>query len=470
MKLSEIQWSISSRAGLLHDLITKDNGSPFILPKGSRAALPTDLLVGHPPGSSRTCSPVLRVRDETIDDLLAWLYSFAEDAMPVSTYCRIVSDADFLMLEDCEAEAPARLDHAATFPAIRRWASVIIGEIIDRSGIGVMPEVSASWALLSYSFTSAVAHLRYGHHTPSIKRITERLHSAHLDPETASSGPSLSLFSVVWSICHQMPIGVGDPIDAILLVLHKLGNAFREEPALLQDADEWILEMILELVRSPGVASGSLEKRLTAHDHFVEVVGSAERGSSLVKSFGIAAAAFLVGRGTSHVHLLASSKHSFAPVWFSLLAGVCGELYWDTRWLLINKRLESLLQFYVSDESLPPSMVDLSWAEYDWIRRGRGPIDFLRGLTKLVPSFITVELYPGVPFQIRVAKGQREPVAQSTKPEVEPPSNLVLAERLEEIARELRRGRTPQSVAAPLRNQQELPLDTPPKRNRNTRR
>ena len=435
MNYSQLRWQEIAKEDLIPAVISGDRRDIHALSPAERSNSPKwDISASFDASDSR---PIVCIGDDVFDSTMAWLNTYYEEVMPLSTYCRLITYSEFKALLDSASSSrlPSKI-----------WSSVVTGEIIARSGTGdILGDISMTWATLSYTFSASIAFSLYGGGNKLLTIFLDRLKSIHDDDRFGSNDTSIDSFSQIWRICHEATCEPLKPRDAIGHALwytkkDKNQSCFGD---LKQRA---LLEKIINL---PEFSSDSLETRLSGFDRSIELLKK-ESSPSDIYAFGSAASAFLVGRGTSHVHLIGSSPNKLSFLWLSVFAGLCGEATWDAAWLGVTRRIESALRFYTLKTATGGPLSDLSWCEFNWIKRGKGGIESLRSMIKLAPNLITTEIIPGVPVQVRVSKANREGPPPATKQN----SNQdfeVLANRLEDIVKELRAGK------APPPNKKEIP-------------
>ena len=103
----------------------------------------------------------------------------------------------------------------------------------------------------------------------------------------------------------------------------------------------------------------SIEQRVVAFNSLVnEVVNSRLSDVASIAAL-LGAAAFLVGRGTSHISLLrkAAKNYPGAFMWFGTFAGLTGPSTWDVKWARAVRSIDRFVgdKFDISD----PSSADL---------------------------------------------------------------------------------------------------------------
>jgi hypothetical protein len=119
----------------------------------------------------------------------------------------------------------------------------------------------------------------------------------------------------------------------------------------------------------------------------------------------MAAAAFLVGRGTSHEFLLRRLGKVFpaAEAWFGLIAALTGVAAWDPDWTRATKSVERHIR--AGFDWTDSSGFDLSWTEFAWLASTfEGPEAFAT-IPKLMPRAVAVEILPGSSCQFKLAAG-----------------------------------------------------------------
>lgn len=128
----------------------------------------------------------------------------------------------------------------------------------------------------------------------------------------------------------------------------------------------------------------------------------------------LAAAAFLVGRSTSHAFLLKriSRVSPAACVWFGAMAALAGPRAWDASWLRAVKGAERLLRTEFSWSNAPSA--DICWPEFAWLAGTFDDVDQLANLPKMLPRTLGIEVVPGTVIQVRLGGGAAEADVRSS--------------------------------------------------------
>jgi hypothetical protein len=157
-----------------------------------------------------------------------------------------------------------------------------------------------------------------------------------------------------------------------------------------------------------ALQSDSIEDRTIA---FKKLAGEimlnfADQPYSSYSSALLAAAAFLVGRGTTHAFMLRPLAKRLPTVfiWFGLIAALSGPRTWDANWSRATKGIERLLRSKF-DWCDPPS-TDLCWAEYSWLANAFDGVEVFSELPKMLPRVLSIEVIPGAMCQLRLSSGK----------------------------------------------------------------
>ncbi|AIL08991.1 hypothetical protein DP16_2432 [Stenotrophomonas maltophilia] len=320
-------------------------------------------------------------------ETLSWLRVFARDTFPLSQFGRVLSSDDWetISIEDNPTHS-FRDD---------RWASVVLGELLAQSEQDISLEnISLSRVQACFSIAIARAHKLYDSYKVT-RTSTERLRAIESDPRFLRRSINVDALVPIWSIASTN-MGRASEIWELAEFIATAAHAYQapNEPAPRENNP---LPLALR--------SESIEERVVA---FQQVASSAS--AAIVSSPNhasrhaatIAAAAFLVGRGTSHAFLIKkySKLASLAHVWFGLIAGLAGRKYWDPTWTKALKGVEKHVKASLSWSS--PPLSDISWIEYNWVTNAiRGP-QALQGIPRQVQTSLSIEIFPGVSCQMRL--------------------------------------------------------------------
>jgi hypothetical protein len=384
--MTELNFEFSSRDDLPDALFSMLN-SPFT-PKPIEAVEPNGLgaILGYPKKSSwhGYSSPYLIILPAVKTfELFAWLTTYAPETYPLSQFGRVVSRADF----DSVKKSAGQGKLFWTRPD--RWPSVILGEILAQSdgdiSVGSIP---LSRATATYSFSVAKASI--AHKDDSVtQECISRLESLSSDRRFVQRSIHTKSLHPIWS---KVGISWSDNAGAeqLLQACHPDNkDLFGNRPSIRD-----YLGLLSDSAESRVVAFRSFSKDWSAH------LGNS-RDQNDQAEMEIALAAFLVGRGTSHVFLLKDivKRNPSIYVWFGLVAALCGPTSWDPAWARAVKNIEKLLKSSFSWEEI--SSCDISWAEYQWLDSLDSDRIFLE-LPKLLPKVLSMEVIPGVVCQFRL--------------------------------------------------------------------
>lgn len=350
-------------------------------------------------------------------ELFSWLKTYAAETYPLSQFGRVVSIDDFRSVESLK-------DSSNVFwKRPDRWSSVVLGEILAQSDSD--PIVSAlplSRANATFSF--AVAKSAIAHRSDLVsEECIRRLRVLSEDKRFLDRSLSLTDIIPIWK---------------------KVGSTWDEYAGLPQLLKLIQVSQSKDLFEPPYAAvrnkafeellSDSVEQRVLAFRSFVNAQASVERHQteSFADAFEIALAAFLVGRGTSHVFLLKdmARKYPSVYVWFGLFAGLAGPVYWDVAWARAAKGIEKTLNAHFSWAESP--LCDISWPEYSWVASTDNE-KLITEIPKQLPKVLTIEIFPGATCQLRlkapnpVQKDRAVPSEQVAESVSFPQSDLVYA-------------------------------------------
>ncbi|MBN6742417.1 hypothetical protein JKG47_18235 [Acidithiobacillus sp. MC6.1] len=297
-------------------------------------------------------------------------------------------------MSDVSANTRQRVDH---------WASIAVGEAISQVE-GETELQSLPLSRLAGCFTTPVARaaLIWGCEQAT-RTCVDRLRSLETDRRFGRRPVGINQLMPIWSVVGAHIDGNLAPAEAATLILESAskhlmdtnsGNAAAAVSAVLNDYPELSSDSVEQRVG----AFNSLTQQLQ-HGAMQPLQGTLQ---STVASVIIAAAAFLVGRGTSHLFLLQRVQR-FAPAaagWFGAMAALTGPRAWDKAWLRATKGAERLLRPEFT--WLEPSGADICWAEFAWLARTFDGQDAFVELPKMLPRTLNIEIVPGAMCQFRI--------------------------------------------------------------------
>lgn len=357
-------------------------------------------------------------------ELLSWISTYAEEAFPISQYCRVLTRSEWLDLGTGATE-PRVLAAASHL-----WSSMIVGEMLGQVGLdagGSSVPISRASACLSFAFARTV--LLYPDREFAANACMDRLSKIERESRFGRRHLTTVALKRVWAAAtalEQVPQSGGEVAD---LVVQTAAGLNSDVLRALQDAD--------------GLFGDSAEGRVVAFDRVVDALSRMplnEASSRNMRALTIASAALIAGRGTSHVGLLAGHSRDLpeALVYFGLLAGVVGPRCWDKAWTQQAKGVERMLrQFYRIDE---PVQADICWPEFVWLAETYSAPEVLGRLPRSNVSGLAIELLPGVVCQFRLADqsiGSRAGGASRPSDAAEAESDNALGKESLERARRL---------------------------------
>jgi hypothetical protein len=328
-------------------------------------------------------------------DVFSWLSVYAEEAFPISQFARVLSQSDWELLNG--AQKGLQVERFRD----DRWACILLGEVLAQgdgdADISALPLSRAAGC-----FTAAMARAVRIHGTDEASRLcADRLRVLEADRRFVRRPVTVDALSPLWALAqaHARLDEETDLRDVVALVVSAATQLGVRGPVLGKSEPIGLLDEF------PDLHSDSVEDRVVAFQrvstHLAQMV-TATQQRPLVGLL-LAAAAFLVGRSTSHAFLLQQSARA-APVafaWFGLFAAMTGPRSWDPSWSRMAKGMEKMLRtgFDWGD----PTATDLCWAEYQWMSRTFEGTEALFKLPKLYPRLLSVEVVPGAPCQLRLA-------------------------------------------------------------------
>lgn len=362
---------------------------------GAPRPRPGNIVIGYleHPDFQRHISPQLVViNEESSVDVFSWLATYSPDVFPLSQFARVISDADwndFVPRDRLEFKKYNYQD---------RWASLVLGELLAQ-GDNETDLQNIPFSRASACFSTAISRsaLIYPKESTAFTSCISRLRKIEADTRFVKRPMAVGELAKGWGMLQHHEFRQRDfydsseemAIEAVhTLLAHHGATVGGRGPAL---------------ENYPGLRGGSMEERVLA---FRQIMAEAATESSVVDTYKnviIAAAAFLVGRGTSHLFLLRRFGKIFpsAVYWFGALASLAGPQCWDPKWSRAIKGIEKHLnlQFYWED----PTLTDICWHEYLWLNIAYSTPTAFGSLAKNSPNVVSIELVPGASCQMRLA-------------------------------------------------------------------
>lgn len=371
---------------------------------------------------------VFVLHNQNLKETLSWLRVYARDSFPLSQFGRVVTMDDWRLLAEGESSGHSFRDD--------RWASVVLGELLAQSDQDVpIDSLPVSRAQACFSTAVARTHKLYDSHKAS-RACVDRLRAIESDQRFLRRSVSVESLVPAWSMASTSFGKISSPGELAEFIIAAADS---------YDARGNLSSAGRRLSLHPGLFSDSIEERVVAFQQISREATSHVGNQGHISTHAaaaVAAAAFLVGRGTSHAFLIKKSARlaPLAHVWFGVMSGIAGPSFWDPSWAKALKGIEKHIRasFYWSD----PPMADISWAEYEWVSNAVRGHQAFSGISRQVNTSISIEVLPGASCQMRLqgddSKSQLKaaPQAQQLQNQ-EAPSKLSpdLVSALEQIVR-----------------------------------
>lgn len=339
---------------------------------------------------------IIVVGNNNAPEIFSWLKVYAPQTSPLSQFARVISVTDWDEFENSGAYK--------SFTSHRgdRWASVVLGEVLAQGEVDVeLNAIPLSRASACFSTAIARAFIVHGHEYANHTCI-DRLMKLEADKRFVRRSVSVENLLPIWSIMGAQIEDIHH-IDVIAELVVESARKFDK----------------FGIVATKGLPLPELKQYNTLQSDFIEdrIIAFKKLSSEIMLNFAdlpystyssalLAAAAFLVGRGTTHAFMLRPLARRLPTVfaWFGLIAALAGPRTWDTDWSRATKGIERLLRTKF-DWSDPP-VTDLSWAEYSWLAKTFDGVEVFSELPKMLPKVLSIEVIPGAMCQLRLASGK----------------------------------------------------------------
>jgi hypothetical protein len=409
MTTESIRWRLLERDTLPEALFGETSDQNVTTSRFESSELETGRIalgfVGNQRQSGYSPPSIAVMADKLASETFSWLKTYADETSPLSQFGRIVTTKDWALF--------TALIQGRQVNACREdyWASVILGETLAQGeGEGEPSTIPLSRALGCFSTAVARTASIYGHEIAT-RECTERLQKLAADPRFVRRSVAIEDLMPVWVMTNsQLPEAV-TAIEVVHLVVNTAWkNHFDDLLGVVSPS------LLLE---HRGLFSDSIEERVIAFNLLSSVLVQFAARSSRGNFCGVllAAAAFLVGRSTSHEFLLRKfgSQIPTAFVWFGLLAALAGPRAWDEHWSRATKGIER--QVRAKFDWTESVGVDLYWAEFTWLANNFVGNAVFATLPKMFPKVLSIEVVPGATCQLRLTVGGAiETEIQATDP------------------------------------------------------
>ncbi|EJY1760618.1 TPA: hypothetical protein ACXGKJ_005173 [Klebsiella oxytoca] len=343
---------------------------------------------------------MLVIDDAYFKDILSWLRVYAEELFPLSQYARvmlysdykqIISRGEYLLSEEINSE---------------ELACLAVGEALAISDSNIELK-NMALSRLSSCYTLPIARVIFNHGSDELLTVCQkRLSAIARDNRFLKRSVSVEqLDRALYFLRSFKTISFyeSDVYESVF----KFANEIINNNNIDSNKDSFVVYEIKKLLTL--MRSDSIEERVIAFNnisnHFSNI--TSEDVANDVSPL-IAAAAFLVGRSTSHLFLLNKTGKSFPIVflWFGIIAALVGSKAWDFSWLRVVKGAERLIMPSLIISDVSPA--DVSWLEFSWLLDVSNDSELLNDLPKMLPRTLSVEVVPGATLNIRLGGGASE--------------------------------------------------------------
>lgn len=372
-----------------------------------------DIVVGfcERPNYQERLAPLLIVTNEVSTfDVFSWMATYAPNTFPLSQFARVISDVDWEFLTSLSDERSYKYMHED------RWASLILGELLAQGeNDSELSGIPFSRANACFSSAIARASLIYPKNSRAFSTCLNRLRKIESDSSFVRRPVSVALLAKTWETLHTHEYRRSDSYNSTE------GQVVEAIEILLANQSPTKASTDIHLANYVGLQSDSIEERVLAFNMLLKHVGAKDTDeiSDPRVNAVVASAAFLVGRGTSHIFLLRRLTKVLptAVLWFGVLAALTGHKYWDEHWLRAVKGIEKHLRIQFNWEE--PSLSDLCWHEYAWLANVYSKGEYFEGLSKNLPNVMSIEIIPGSACQMRLASSVSKTGEAEKMPRVE---------------------------------------------------
>jgi hypothetical protein len=405
-------------------------------------------------GRARNLPPaVIALNDGEIPETLSWLRVYSPRTSPLSQFARVITASDLEFYYRSQRAERVR-ESADT------WSSVILGEMLAQGeSERELSSIPLSRANACFSYAFARARIQYGDSAPALESV-RRLHVLDADRRFVRRPVPVSALIAPWSAVRNPHFGEGSPVEIALLAPQFASRSLPERDSLES--------LPIHLNRYPGLFSHSIEERVISYNMIARACAESnvQQSSEALVAATLAAAAFLVGRSTSHVFLLQrGGRHlQSALVWFGVIAGIAGPKVWDPGWSRCVMVIERMLRGRVCLDD--PHSADLCWPEFDWLSRTYEGAHVFLEMAKLFPRALAIEVAPGVQCQLRLVEPNYSPGESEQRSSSPPaPRDRAIHEAFNQIANLAESLKSVISATSLPRSgdpQQSLPLEAKP--------
>lgn len=417
MKNSKLSWSLVSKEDLLDIFL----GEFSIINNSSRLPIRDvkegKLTIGFTSDGSLFAGGnphLLVLEDHLLSETMSWLRVYSAEMSPLSQFVRVVLRSD---LDVFELAAEREWKHS--YHQSERWASIAVGETLALAE-GELDLRTMALSRLSYSFSLPIGRTSFNFNSEkSTRTCANRLRKIESEQRFGRRSISVEQLTPIWALAYSNLLGRVSADEAVEIVLEYSAKYYNSYKNINQHFE------IKSLANFNGLKSNSTEERVMAFNHLVsEVTNRLSQGNIEGYAPILAAAAWMVGRGTSHVFLLKRIGKiiPISYVWFGLIAALCGPRGWDSAWIRTVKGAERLLKYEFNWTEV--SNTDISWPEFSWLIDTFENLEQINSLPKMLPRTLAVEIVPGASVHLRLAGTVAEQENRPTEIQSEKESNL----------------------------------------------
>lgn len=423
MKHDEICWILVDREDLLDVFLAE------YMPKHSSQIPPESALLGVKIAVGYRCTQyqpefaypsLIVIPDSSANETLSWLRTFAGEVFPLSQYARVLLLSEWHQYD--------KLHDSLDFgePRSYRWASMIVGEALCQiEGEASLQNLPLSRFAGCFTTPIARASIIWKNRDTTLA-CTDRLRQLENDRRFSRRSVGVEQLHPIWSIANSNIHSHHSPDEAVNFVLEAANEYFKINNQKSNELSSSILtNEFCEL------KSDSVEERVSAFNRLSSHILSRTQSGiditqSAIANVVLAAAAFLVGRSTSHIFLLQRVQRlaPTAAAWFGVIAALAGPQSWDKAWLRTAKGAERLLRPEFSWLNMSNS--DICWMEFAWLARNFDRSDVFTDLPKMLPRTLNIEIIPGATCQFRIGNDSVE--SESKQVQIPSARELVLSD------------------------------------------
>lgn len=411
MNINEIRWDIFSKDALPEALFGESGANIYGRLSPSRPDIGNgQVALGFKDdqrGNRYSPPSIIVVGNNAYHEVFSWLKVYAPETSPLTQFARVITDVDYdlFQLRSLNVSIPTRSD---------RWACLVLGEVLAQ-GESDMDLATIPLSRSSACFTTTIARTAIIYdHDEATRIAVERLRTLETDRRFVRRSVTVSDLQPAWGIIRaniNSPTPASEVVELVLDAVQHYASAAGAEGSNLPRLSDF-----------PGLTSDSVEERVLAfHGIANEMAGFSQHAPrNLLPNVMLAAAAFLVGRSTTHAFLLRRWTKAFplAFAWFGVMAALVGTRQWDPSWSRAVKGIEKTLR--TTFNWIDPPAADLCWCEFEWLANSFEGVDVFSDMPKTLPKVLSIEVVPGAVCQLRLGSAVGKGTNGDLRPQTEP--------------------------------------------------